>query len=197
MLREFALADFVTLLNAFAGTSSVLAILQYLVSEEASYLWAALGLLPLALLFDILDGRLARRRRGSPLGPQLDSLADLISFGVAPAVLAFAVGMRGGWDAAVLVYFVGCGVSRLARFNVTAVTLADETGKVRYFEGTPIPTSLLLVAMLAALVWQGRTHDRLPLGETRLGPWTLHPLVLLYFLNGSTMISKTLKIPKL
>jgi CDP-diacylglycerol--serine O-phosphatidyltransferase len=93
----------------------------------------------------VLDGYVARldRSRQSTLGADLDSLADVISFGVAPAVLGFTLGLRGGWDMLCLTYFVVCGVSRLARFNVTAEALADtETGKVKYFEGTPIPTSI-------------------------------------------------------
>jgi CDP-diacylglycerol--serine O-phosphatidyltransferase len=96
----------------------------------------------------------------------------------------------------VLLYFVGCGVSRLARFNVTAATLSDNTGKVKYFEGTPIPTSLALVLVLAILFWKGRTGDALPFGVWNVGPFQLHPLVLMYFASGSAMISKTLRIPK-
>ena len=82
---------------------------------------------------DVLDGYVARlnKKRQSVLGADLDSLADVISFGVAPAVLGFTLGLRGGWDMAILTYFVVCGVSRLARFNVTSAELADETtGKV-------------------------------------------------------------------
>src|SRR5574339_277381 len=79
------------------------------------------------------NGIVARGRRHSPFGADLDSLADVVSFGVAPAVLGFTLGLRGGWDALVLTYFVVCGVSRLARFNVTAAALTDAgTGKVRY-----------------------------------------------------------------
>ncbi len=130
------------------------------------------------------------------LGQELDSLADAVSFGVAPAALAFAVGMRGGWDAAVLLYFVGCGISRLARYNATASTLSDDSGKVKYFEGTPIPTSLALVLVLAILFWKGLTGDALPFGVWDLGPFQLHPLSLMYFASGSAMISKTLRIPK-
>lgn len=197
MIRDFALADFITLTNGFSGFGSVLAVLKYLTSGERSYLWLAFGLLPVAMLADYLDGQVARwRRKNTPLGAQLDSLADLISFGVAPAVLAFAVGMRGGWDALVLAYFVSCGVSRLARYNVTAAAMSDEAGKVRYFEGTPIPTSLALVGILAVLVWRGWVGDALPLGALKLGPWQLHPMVLLYALSGSAMISKTLRVPK-
>jgi CDP-diacylglycerol--serine O-phosphatidyltransferase len=156
-------------------------------------------LLPLALVCDVLDGYVARldRRRQSTLGGDLDSLADVISFGVAPAVLGFTVGLRGGWDMLVLTYFVVCGVSRLARFNATAATLADETtGKVKYFEGTPIPTSIVIVVLLAVAFWVDRTGDALWLGAWRIGPAVLHPLALVYAASGSAMISATLRIPK-
>jgi CDP-diacylglycerol--serine O-phosphatidyltransferase len=117
---------------------------------------------------------------------------------MAPAALAFAAGMQGGWDAAALVYFVCCGVSRLARYNVTAEKLAtDDSGKVAYFEGTPIPTSVVLTGLLAWAAWTGRLEDELWFGRVDLGPWELHPLVLLFVLSGSLMISKTLRIPKL
>jgi CDP-diacylglycerol--serine O-phosphatidyltransferase len=129
------------------------------------------------------------RHAHSTLGRELDSLADVISFGVAPAALAFAAGMRGGWDWAVLIYFVGCGVSRLARYNVTAEALSAGGEKVKYFEGTPIPSSLGLVVVLAVAAWTDRLGIELGL--------VLHPLVLLFALSGSLMISKTLRIPKL
>jgi CDP-diacylglycerol--serine O-phosphatidyltransferase len=105
--------------------------------------------------------------------------------------------MNGLWDIVILVYFVACGVSRLARFNVTADELAADTGKVRYFEGTPIPSSIVLVAVVAVAAWLGRLGDALPLGAVRLGPGTLHPLTVLWAVSGSLMISKTLRIPKL
>src|SRR6185369_4447582 len=161
-------------------------------------LLAAAALLPLALVLDVLDGRVARsRQRHSAMGRELDSLADVISFGVAPAALAYGAGMRGAWDLLVLVYFVACGVSRLARFNVTAEEMAGASGKIKYFEGTPIPSSLLLVAVVAVCAWLGRLGDDLPLGTVRLGVGRLHPLALLWAVSGSLMISKTLKIPKL
>jgi CDP-diacylglycerol--serine O-phosphatidyltransferase len=160
-------------------------------------LHAVFGLLPASLFFDIFDGRVARmQKKQSLLGQELDSLADLVSFGVAPATLAFAVGLRGGWDAAILVYFVCCGLARLARFNATAAELADEGGKVKYFEGTPIPSSLLLVTMLGFFVKSGRFGDQIPLGAMAVGPFTLHPLALVFFLSGCAMISKSLRIPK-
>ena len=96
-----------------------------------------------------------------------------------------------------LLYFVCCGVSRLARYNVTAEALSAGAGKVAYFEGTPIPTSVLLVAVLAFAGWQGRLGARLYGGAWSIGPWDLHPLALLFVLSGTLMISKTLRIPKL
>jgi CDP-diacylglycerol--serine O-phosphatidyltransferase len=196
MIRDFSLADLITLSNGFAGTGSILAALQYMDTRDRRILWLAFALPLVAMVLDFLDGRIARwRHRSSPLGRELDSLADLISFGVAPAVLGFAVGLRGAWDAPVLVYFVSCGLSRLARYNVTAADLADESGKVRYFEGTPIPTSVLLVGLLAVLTWLGRIDTELPLGRVRVAGGAFHPLVLLYLVSGSAMISKTLRIP--
>jgi CDP-diacylglycerol--serine O-phosphatidyltransferase len=97
----------------------------------------------------------------------------------------------------ILTYFVVCGVSRLARFNVTATALADETtGKVKYFEGTPIPTSVALVGVLAVAFWLGRIDGALWFGAWRVGPATLHPLSLMFALSGSAMISATLHVPK-
>lgn len=200
MIRTFVLADFVTLGNGFAGAGTILSAMQYLASQQERWLWLAFSLMPLALILDFADGRIARWRfKSSPLGADLDSLADVISFGMAPAALAFAVGMRGALDVMVLLYFVACGISRLARFNVTAAQLSDGTGKVKYFEGTPIPSSLLLVAVLAVATWQGRigVGEQLLGGEWHLGPMTFHPLVLIYLLSGSAMISKTLRIPKI
>lgn len=197
MIRRFALADLFTLGNAFAGTGAILALMQHLATGSDRWLWTAFALLPVAFVLDALDGKIARwRHKSSPLGADLDSLSDVISFGVAPAALAFAVGMRGALDVCVLLYFVGCGVSRLARFNVTAAELADDRGKVKYFEGTPIPTSLALVAVLAVCAWNGRIYENLWMGSWTLGSLVLHPLSLIYFASGSAMISKTLRIPK-
>jgi CDP-diacylglycerol--serine O-phosphatidyltransferase len=197
MIRDFQLADFFTLGNGFAGTGAILATLKFVRTGDTSALTAVFILLPIALILDFLDGRIARwRRKVSMLGQELDSLADLVSFGVAPAVLGFGLGLDGGWDAAVMLYFVGCGISRLARYNTTATSLADDSGKVKYYEGTPIPTSLAIVALLGVLVARGAFASGVPLGAVTLGPAVLHPLVLVYFLSGSAMVSKTLRIPK-
>jgi CDP-diacylglycerol--serine O-phosphatidyltransferase len=197
MLRSFALADFVTLANASSGVGAILLCLRYVEDRSSGALWTALALFPIALVCDVLDGSIARwRRRSSPYGADLDSLADVVSFGVAPAVLGYTLGLRGGWDALLLVYFVACGISRLARYNVTAASLTTAEGKVSHYEGTPIPSSLLLVLILAVAFARGAVHDSLWGGSVALGPLTLHPLSLLYGLSGSAMISATLKIPK-
>ena len=197
MLRDFQLADWFTLANAFCGTGAIFAAMRFLQDGRVGDLLLGMALIPLAFVFDALDGRVARwRKSSSTLGRELDSLADVISFGVAPAALAYACGMQGGWDWLVLSYFVCCGVSRLARYNVTAEQLADGGDKVKYFEGTPIPTSVVLVGMLAWAAWRGDIGADLWLGVIRLGPWQLHPQALVFALSGALMISKTLRIPK-
>jgi CDP-diacylglycerol--serine O-phosphatidyltransferase len=199
MLRSYTLADLLTIGNAACGMIAVFLCLDYLATGARQLLWLSFLLLPIALVCDVFDGYVARlsRRRQSVLGADLDSLADIISFGVAPAVLGFTLGMRGGWDMLILTYFVVCGVSRLARFNVTAAALTQaDTGKVKYFEGTPIPTSVLLVGVLALAFQQGRVDDTLWFGAYQVGPAVLHPLVLMYGVSGSAMISATLRVPK-
>jgi CDP-diacylglycerol--serine O-phosphatidyltransferase len=197
MIRGFHLADFFTLANAACGMAGVFLAMLYVSSGLLGHFYGAAAMAPAAFIFDVLDGRIARWRQAhSALGRELDSLADVISFGVAPAALAFAAGMRGGWDAVALIYFVCCGVSRLARYNVTAEQLSGAEGKVKYFEGTPIPTSVVLTAILAFAAWQDRLGGQLYWGAWTIGPWVLHPLALLFVLSGSLMISKTLRIPK-
>ena len=198
MLRGFHLADFFTLGNAACGTGAVFGAMAYMGSGALAAFYLAAAMAPAAFAFDVADGRIARwRHQHSALGRELDSLADIVSFGVAPAALAYAAGLRGGWDVALLIYFVCCGVSRLARYNVTAEDLSAGADKVAYFEGTPIPTSVLLTALLALAAWQGALGEQLWGGVWQAGPWQLHPLALLFGLSGSLMISKTLRIPKL
>ena len=197
MIREFHLADWFTLGNAVCGVGALFSCMSYLQSQDMRHVLFACALVLAALVFDIFDGRIARwRQKSSAMGRELDSLADVISFGVAPAIIAYACGMQGLYDRVVLAFFVACGVSRLARFNITAETLSGEDGKVRYFEGTPIPTSIVLVGLLALAAAMGAVREQLWLGKLMLGGFTLHPLVLLFALSGSLMISR-IRIPKL
>ena len=198
MIREFHLADFFTLGNAACGTASIFGSMAFARTGALSQYLLAAALLPVALVFDALDGRIARwRQNHSSLGRELDSLADIISFGVAPAALAYAAGMSTWLDSAALIYFVVCGVSRLARYNVTAEELSGGGDKVRYFEGTPIPSSVLIVAWLGIAGLRGALGADLDLGQWGAGLVALHPLVLVFAVSGSLMISKTLHIPKI
>ena len=197
MIREFHLAVWFTLGNAVCGVGALFSSMTYLETNDVRHIYFACALVLAALVFDVLDGRIARwRQKSSAMGRELDSLADVISFGVAPAIIAYACGMQGLYDRIVLAFFVACGVSRLARYNVTAETLSGEDGKVRYFEGTPIPTSIVLVGLLALAAAMDAVRGNLWFGKLLIGGFTLHPLVLLFALSGSLMISR-IKIPKL
>ena len=116
-----------------------------------------------AVLFDMLDGRIARMTRTTTeIGVQLDSLADVVTFGIAPAVLAYAWGygsaLREGSDLHKLGWFLSfmylmCGVFRLARFNVQSARpriLAEGTPKLdkKNFIGLPIPAAAALIAAI-------------------------------------------------
>lgn len=191
MIREFHLADWFTLANAVCGAGALFSIMTYLEVNDVMHVYFACALVFAALIFDVLDGRIARwRQKASTMGQELDSLADVISFGVAPAIIAYGCGMQGLYDRIVLVYFIACGVSRLARYNVTAEALSGGTGKVKYFEGTPIPTSILLVFLMAIAAWFGAVRQDLWFGEVTLLGFKLHPLVLMFALSGSLMISR-------
>lgn len=197
MIREFHLADWFTLANAVCGMGAMFSMMTYLQISDVIHIYFACALVLAALVFDVLDGRIARwRQKTSVLGRELDSLADIISFGVAPALIAYGCGMQGLYDRIVLTYFVACGVSRLARYNVTAEALSQGQDKVKYFEGTPIPTSLLLVLLMFLAALQGALRESLWFGQVSLLGFTLHPLVLLFALSGSLMISR-IRIPKL
>src|SRR5215813_2979165 len=189
MVRSYTIADLFTLGNASCGTISIFLCLNYIAEGRNRWFWIAFALLFAALFFDIFDGYWARRsHRQSLLGADLDSLSDIVSFGVAPAVLGFTMGMRGGWDMLILTIFVVCGISRLARFNVTAEALSGGTGKVKYFEGTPIPTSIFIVLLLGVAFTKGAVGVDLWLGSVRAGPATLHPITIVYLLSGMGMI---------
>jgi CDP-diacylglycerol--serine O-phosphatidyltransferase len=197
MIREFHLADWFTLGNAVCGTAAIFSTISYVQTAVVRHVYFACALVALAFLFDIVDGRVARwREKSSIMGRELDSLADVISFGVAPAMIGYGLGMQGLYDRIVLVYFVACGVSRLARYNVTAEELSGGAGKVTFFEGTPIPTSFLLVCLFAVAAYVGAIGEQLWFGELKLARHVLHPLTLLFGLSGSLMISR-IRIPKL
>jgi len=215
LVRNFRLADLVTISNGMCGAYSIFSSARYLVTNDKEYLWLA-HIFPLAgLMFDFLDGKVARwRNSSSMLGQELDSLADLISFGVAPGLLAFCVGLRTPLDTFILTCFICCGLARLARFNATA---ALKTGKATHFEGLPIPSSLALVGTMAYWTSQGWidgpgagtvASGGVPLGTFCLKPtgagsssscgWgEVHKISLVFGVWAAMMVSKTLRVPKL
>ena len=197
MIREFHLADWFTLGNAVSGVGALFSAMSFLETGDVRHIYFAAARVFAALVFDVLDGRIARwRQKSSAMGRELDSLADVISFGVAPAIIAYACGMQGLYDRILLAFFVACGVSRLARYNVTAEVMSEGTGKVKFFEGTPIPTSFVLVLLMGIAASMGAVREHLWFGKVIIAGFTLHPLVLIFALSGSLMISR-IKIPKL
>jgi archaetidylserine synthase len=128
------LPDGASILNASLGYASILT------ASEGDYALSA-ALILLAMAADGLDGLLARRVGDGPLGIQIDSLADVLSFGAAPAYLAWAAfGSDFGSAFSILgVFYLACGILRLARFNVTA----KKNGE---FQGMPIPGAGAFVA---------------------------------------------------
>ncbi|CAG7846443.1 CDP-diacylglycerol--serine O-phosphatidyltransferase; AltName: Full=Phosphatidylserine synthase [Serendipita indica DSM 11827] len=205
LVRNFRLADLVTIMNGFCGSFSIFSSARYLLTNDKTHLWAALTYPLAGLMFDFFDGKVARwRKSASLLGQELDSLADLISFGVAPAVLAFDVGLRTWIDTVILTGFICCGLARLARFNATVALIPkDATGKSRYFEGLPIPSTLILVGLLAFWTQKGwvASEQGLPLGtftlwESKDGSGDVHYVSLIFGAWAAAMVSKTLQVPK-
>jgi CDP-diacylglycerol--serine O-phosphatidyltransferase len=138
----YVLPNLFTTGNLFCGFWAMISVFQ------EQYFYAAVAIL-LASLFDLLDGKVARLSGAtSKFGVQYDSLADLVSFGVAPALLAFSWALRPygrfGWLAAFL--FVVCGALRLARFNVQT-----SSGETKYFKGLPIPAAASTIALTILL----------------------------------------------
>src|SRR5262245_48485295 len=159
MVRDFHLADLFTIANGFCGVAALFWAMKYLATGARAHLYTAALFAPLALVFDGRDARVARwRHQASPMGRELDSLAAVISFGVAPAGIGFAAGLNSAIDQVVLMFFVGCGVSRLARYNITADELAADAGKVTHFEGTPIPTSVVPLGLLMLAYHRGNLY---------------------------------------
>nr|POE48688.1 cdp-diacylglycerol--serine o-phosphatidyltransferase [Quercus suber] len=199
MIRAYHLADLITLMNGFCGFMSITSSMRYCIdSTSKTYLWASLVFMPLGLFFDFFDGKVARwRNKSSLMGQELDSLADLISFGVAPASCAFAIGLRTPLDQLLLTCFVLSGLARLARFNVTTGNVPkDATGKAKYFEGLPIPTSLTIAGLMGFWASRDWLQENIPYGTIGSGIFEVHPMVGLFLIHGCCMVSKTLHIPK-
>ena len=183
----YLLPSLMTAGNLFCGFMAVLQIIQgsllqassenvdWIQPYETSLLWI-LG----AFIFDMLDGRLARLGgHESAFGREFDSLADVISFGIAPALLVFKIVLaelpaRIGWMIA-FVYLV-CGAMRLARFNSLTIQ-PDPSNRAKDFTGFPIPAAAGLVASVTLLLLQYYESDRV------IGDWKYLLAGLLLFLS--------------
>ncbi|RCK56028.1 CDP-diacylglycerol--serine O-phosphatidyltransferase [Candida viswanathii] len=199
LVRNLHMADFITLLNGFSGFYAIISCLRYTLTGQSHYVQRAHFFILLGLFFDFFDGRVARlRNKSSLMGQELDSLADLVSFGVSPATIAFAIGFQTTVDVLFLAFWVLCGLTRLARFNISVNNIPkDKTGKAHYFEGLPIPSNLLWVAIMALFVYKDWIHDNLPLGTVfQETPFEFHLVTIGFVLQGCAEISKSLKIPK-
>lgn len=181
--RIYLLPNLMTAGNLFCGFAAVLSILEGALQQRTGmpatvfYHQAILFILG-AFLFDMLDGRVARLGGfESPFGREFDSLADLISFGIAPALLVFQIVLaefdRAGWMIAFV--YLACGALRLARFNCVAASGGNAATKD--FEGFPIPAAAGLTASLTLMMlW-------LQEGEVRIGAWKYALPVLMLFLS--------------
>jgi len=192
-LKIYFLPNLLTAGNLFCGFVALTKIVEADISSgNFQQIKVALGFILLACIFDLFDGRVARMGGvESPFGREFDSLADLISFGAAPAFLLHRIVLREvfgnhpqfGWFIA-SIYLI-CGAFRLARFNCLAAQSGGGSGKD--FLGFPIPSAAGLVSSLTLLIIQLNEKDR------SLGPWKYLLVVVMIFL--SAMMVSTVKYP--
>jgi CDP-diacylglycerol--serine O-phosphatidyltransferase len=192
-LKIYFLPNLLTAGNLFCGFVALTKIVEAdLASGNFGPIKLALGFILLACIFDLFDGRVARMGGvESPFGREFDSLADLISFGAAPAFLVHRVVLKDvfhphqelGWFIA-SIYLI-CGAFRLARFNCLAIQSGDGGGKE--FLGFPIPSAAGLVASLTLLIISFNEKER------TLGKWGYLLAAVLLFL--SAMMVSTVKYP--
>ncbi len=133
----YILPNIFTTMNLFCGFTAIIAAIEGAFTKSALLILAS-------MVFDVLDGKVARATRTtSRFGVEYDSLADLISFGLAPGLMMYLWALKPlgklGWIAALI--FLACGALRLARFNTTAGTTDN-----RWFTGLPIPAAAGMVA---------------------------------------------------
>ena len=152
----YLLPSLLTVANLFCGYAAVV----YAASRGPLGFETAALLLGIAMILDTLDGFIARLTKStSAFGVQLDSLADVVSFGVAPAILAFLWGLwplgRIGWAVGFL--YVTAAAMRLARFNIQANTISDK----RYFAGMPSPAAAGVIASTVYLFPDGIQDTRI------------------------------------
>lgn len=181
--KIYLLPNLMTAGNLFCGFTAVLRIIEATLAVQAggsgaSFYHEAIAFILGACVFDLLDGRLARLGgHESPFGREFDSLADVVSFGVAPGLLVYQIVLRDfhrtGW--LIAFFYLLCGVLRLARFNCLAQAANDKPDKD--FQGFPIPAAAGLIASLTLfMLWMEE-------GAREIGSWKFALPVLLLFLS--------------
>jgi len=178
--RIYLLPNLMTAGNLFCGFAATLRIIEGALLEaggrpDPDHYYHAIFFILGACVFDLLDGRLARLGgHESPFGREFDSLADIVSFGLAPALLVYQIVLhdfaRTGW--LIAFFYLLCGGLRLARFNCLAASSEGKPDKD--FEGFPIPAAAGVIASLTLfMLW-------LDEGAREIGPWkfALPPLML-------------------
>jgi len=181
--RIYLLPNLMTAGNLFCGFAATLLIVKGMQMEEVpisyfnqTYFHLAIWLILIACIFDLLDGRLARLGgHESEFGREFDSLADVISFGVAPAMLLYKIVLQNfayGWMVAFL--YLLCGALRLARFNCIA---AKGGGADKDFRGFPIPAAAGVISSVTLFILWWEDKDR------GLGNWKYLLLALMLFLS--------------
>ncbi len=194
MIRNFGFADVATFGNMACGMESMFFAIHYINTLDQSTIFWAIAFIIFGLGFDIVDGHIARlRNTASPLGRELDSFADALSFGIAPAIIAYALGFNTALDGVALIIFVGCCISRLSRFNVTSDALSFGGPKVKLILGLPTAWSLLPTGTFVYTLWMGYFPVLMKLGLLKMGTEVLHTPVLFYPFIGLLMISETIR----
>lgn len=136
ILRYLKIADCFTLGNLFSGVLSIYFAAKGLLNLSAALLF-------LSVVFDVMDGKVAAwLNQKSVFGKEIDSMADLVSFGVAPVLLFFVLGSPELLTITVGLFFIACGMLRLARYNIT-----ENIG----FEGVPITVNGVIFSILLML----------------------------------------------
>ncbi len=176
-VKIYFLPNLMTAGNLACGFFALTWIFQYNAEEGFEKIHIAIRLILAAFAFDFLDGRLARLvKRQSQFGREFDSLADIVSFGVAPAFLVYRIVLfqfeQTGW--AIAAVYLVCGGIRLARFNVLSARPAA-AARGREFIGFPIPSAAAVVVSVALFMMWLAGHDR-ALGPSR---WLLPGLMVL------------------
>jgi len=193
--RVYVLPNLFTAGNLLCGFFALTWIFQFESRHDLQLIQRAIWLILGAFACDFLDGRIARLGgKESAFGREFDSLADLVSFGVAPAFLVYRIVLeefpRTGWMVAAV--YLACGALRLARFNILSMRGASS----KEFVGFPIPSAAaMVVSVTMFMMWIEKKDIITPVGtaEHPLGPYRWVLWVLMLLLSG--LMVSTLKYP--